>query len=254
MLKLEKGSRLSGLMMRMRERERFFEPRLLKALMIALIFHIGGFLLFHVSPFSLPSSFVFPPIEVQSESIQPRVSALASTTPEENEEFSPPPLTLIPIMDWISLPKESALLPTLAFNFEVLQPLEQRVWPKWHEPLSIPLEEPHIQLVISGDLAKHTLVEMDPLLNEMQPQINSRDPPTLESESNQSPKERFVTYQVLMDEKTGELFWYERVESSGVVALDRLTEKILLNLHFVPAYSTELVTGALNFVILNETN
>jgi hypothetical protein len=59
-----------------------------------------------------------------------------------------------------------------------------------------------------------------------------------------------VTYQVQLDEKTGEIFWYDRTESSGIPTIDDLTEKILLNLRFAP-YQSELITGILNFAILD---
>ena len=246
MLKLEKTSQQSGLTVRLRERERFFEPRLLKALAIALILHSGALVLFQVTPFFLASTFVFPPIEVQSDHPLQGVSVLASPFLDENEELFPP-LTLIPTMDWAFFSQESILNPSATLDANALQSLEERLWPKWQEPLSLKLEEPRIQLVISGDLADLSLVADDPLLNEMVP---------LSSASHFPPA--YVAYQVQWDDKTGELFWYERFESSGVAAIDRLTEKILLNLRFSPTEaSNELVTGTLNFAVLaseNESN
>lgn len=237
MLKLEKGTKLAGLTLRMRERERFFEPRLLKALTIAIVLHFGALSLFHVTPFYFSSTFIFPPIQVQSE--QPLVQGISVlATPQWEEEFLPPPLQLIPPLDWISFSQESILAPSLPLDLHALEPLEERVWPKWEEPLILKLEEPRVQLFISGDLAKLSLVSIDPLLQEKQP-VSFQESPL------------YVTYQVQLDEKTGEIFWYERTESSQNPSIDHLTEKILLNLQFSPLSPKELVEGTLHFVILS---
>ncbi len=238
MLKLEKTSDLSNLTIRMRERERFFEPRLLKALAIALILHSGALLLFHVTPFSFTSTFTFPPIQVQSDPPIKGVSALVSHYNEE-DEFLPPPPPLISALDWISFSQESTLLPSVAFNPHALQSLEEQNWPKCQEPLSLKLEEPRIQLAISGDLAQLPLLTTDPLLNQMQP---------ISSPASSA----YVTYQVQLDGKTGEIFWYERTKSSAVSVTDQLTEKILLNLRFSLPETYETVMGTLNFVVLPE--
>lgn len=236
MLKIEKTSNLSDVSIRIREKEGFFESRLLKALAIALLLHSGALLLFTITPFYFSSNFTFPPIQVQSDLPVQSISALVSPYIEEDEILSPP-LKLIPTLDWISFSQESTLIPTLAFDPHALQVLEDRVWPKWQEPLSLKLEEPRIQLSISGDLAELPLITTDTLLQQMQP-ISENEMPA------------YVTYQVQLDAKTGELFWYERTESSGVAETDQLTEKILLNLRFSSPQSSEFITGTLNFIVL----
>lgn len=240
MLKLEKTSNFSGLTIRMREQERFFEPRVLKALAIAIILHMGTLLLFDVTPFYLSSTFTFSPIQVQSEPPPQGVSALVSSYMEE-DELSHLPLPIIPALDWIFFSQESILTPSLAFDIYALQSLEDRLWPKWEEPLSIKLEEPGIQLVISGDLAQIPLLTIDPLLNQMQP-ISFHEASAYAT----------ATYQVLLDEKTGELFWYERTESSTIPTIDQLTESILLNLRFVSAEMKAPVEGALHFFVTSK--
>lgn len=238
MLRLEKTSHTSHIVIRMRERERFFEPPLLKALAIALILHIGALILFHVTPFSFTTAFTFPPVHVQFDSLVKEKGVSTFISPRiEEEEIAPPPISLIPLLDWISFSQESILAPSITFDPQDLKSLEERVWPKWEEPLSLNLEEPRIQLTISGDLAELPLIASDPLLNQMQP-ISSHNSPV------------YVTYQVQLDEKTGELFWYERVVSSKEPAVDQLTEKILLNLRFAPPQHQEIVTGTVNFVVL----
>lgn len=238
MLKLEKTSDLSGLAICIRERERFFEPRLLKALAIAFFLHIGALILFQVTPFYFSSKFVFPPIQVQFDPPVQGISALASSYTEE-ELLLPPPLSFIPTLDWISFSQESTLIPSLNFDLHALQSLEERVQPKWHEPISLKLEEPRIQLDISGDLAEIPLIASDPLLNQMQPRSLQGSP-------------TYVAYHVQLDEKTGEIFWYERFQSSKEAAINHLTEKILLNLRFASPTSKEPVKGSLHFVVLEK--
>jgi hypothetical protein len=236
MLKIEKTVHLSGLAIRLRERDRFLEPRLLKALAIALALHLGALFLFHVTPFSLSSTFIFPPIQVQSDQPMQGISAWVTSHSEEIEEMTPPPLAMIPTLDWISSPQKPILTPP-TLDPLIFQTVEEHLWPKWETPLSLPLEEPHIQLTISGDLAEYPLVATDSLLSQMQP-------------FSPSPRAYYVTYQVQMDNRTGEIFWYECVESSDVAAIDRIAEQILLNLKFTPPPSRETVTGKLNFVVL----
>jgi hypothetical protein len=238
MLKLEKASDLSNITIRMREREHFFEPRLLKALAIALILHTGGLLFFHVTPFFFTSTFTFPPIHVKSDSPVKGVSAQVSHAREE-EEILPPPLSLVPSLDWISISPISTLVPSINFDPHALQFLEERVWPKWQEPLTLKLEEPRIQLAISGDIAELPLVKTDPMLSQMEPLFPQTSP-------------AYVTYQVQLDEKTGEIFWYERTESSAVTAIDQLTEKILLNLRFLPPSNPTVIKGSLHFAVLQK--
>ena len=51
-----------------------------------------------------------------------------------------------------------------------------------------------------------------------------------------------------MDEETGELFWFELLESSGIREVDQLTEKILSTLRFTPDSTFKSIDGYLHFV------
>lgn len=238
MLKLEKTSNSSGLAISLRERDGFFEPRLLKALAIALFFHVAALILFHATPFYFSSNFTFPPIQVQTDSPVQGISAHAALDREE-EEFSPPPLSFVPDLDWISFSQTSSLIPSLSLDIHAFQQMEEKIRPQWQEPLALKLEEPRIQLAISGDLAHLSLIASDPLLQQMQPMAADRIP-------------TFITYQVQLDQRTGELFWYDRIESSDDPAINQLTEKILLKLRFSSPDQLEVIKGNLHFVVLNQ--
>lgn len=237
MLKLEKTSQHSGITVRLRERDRFFDSLLLKALAFALIFHVGGFLLFQITPFSFNSSFTFPPVQVQSDQQVQSISVIASGDPDENDALPPPPLAMVPPLETASLFPPSTLTPSLSLNPHVFQPVEEHIWPLWQTALSLDLNEPRIQLKISGELAEHRLLATDPLMNETIP-ITVKSSPV------------YVRYHVRMNEQNGELFWIEKIEASGKAPIDRLTRQIALNLRFEPADSLDALEGMLNFVVL----
>lgn len=239
MLKLEKTSSSSGITLRLRERERFFNSQLMKALAIALFLHVGAFTLFQVIPFKFSSTFLFSPVHVHSEStLQGVTSAIVTASIQEEEDFLAPPLQLIPSIEWTLPTIESPLTPLVALDLQAFQPLEEHLWPIWQQPLPLALDEPLIQLTISGDLAERTLVSTDPLLSQRQPLALP-------------PEEAvYVVYRVQMDERTGELFWYERTQASGRAEIDEMTESIVRNLRFEPNRSWEDITGTLHFAVL----
>lgn len=239
MLKLEKKVNSSKISVRFREKEVFFDRRLCLSFAIAFAFHGALLLLFHITPYSSSSSFIFLPIEVASDvpaSPSSKVSAQASLLFEDMEEAVAPLLTLIPTLDWNLMRSDSILTPSFSLNFNAMQELEERVWPKWVEPLHLDLEEPRIQLFISGDLSAIPMIGEDPLLKEKKPVAFGETPATL-------------AYQVLLDTSSGEIFWYELIESNAGITLQKTAEKILLNVRFATVLPHEHVNGILNFVI-----
>lgn len=217
MLKLEKKSLFSPLSYRLKEREKWIEPQLFKAFGIAFALHAGFFLLFQIHPFFPSSFFLFPPVEVQSDLSLQEVNAFDLIEVPEEEDALFPSLSLVPSLAW-----EPALQTDRAFNFDVFQNLEHRMWPTEFPPLSVPLEENTIELRVSEELAEYLLVQADPRLEQRHP-LSFLAP-------------FFVSYQVEIDERSGEVFWYQRLLSSGQEKIDALTEDILLNLKF----STEI--------------
>lgn len=237
MLKLEKTAKSSTLTLRLRDRDLFFNRQLLKALGIALLLHLSGLLLFHVSPFSLSSNVIFPPVEVHSDQPIAGASSLITTHHWDEDTLPPPPLQLIPHMNWVASTPTSLLMPEVALNIDVLQNLEERHWPVWQTSLTTELEEPLIRMSTSGDLANYAVVTADPSLDIKVP---------LKSVSGSYAS---VAYEVLLDERRGELFWYERIQSNGNEKVDELTEKILLNMRYAVRRSGETVGGILNFTV-----
>ena len=139
-------------------------------------------------------------------------------------------------MDWVRFPMVSSLAPALNLDIKTFDEVESRVWPKWSEPIqeAMAVQEPRLKMEISGDLAQHRLISIVPALQEMLPLA-------------QVAGEEYVVYRVQLDSQTGELFWYERIESSRVPSDNFLTEKILLNLRFSPLKESSIVKGELHF-------
>ena len=235
MLKLEKTSTLTNLTIRWRERERFFEPRLLQAFTIALLLHCGAMLIFQIAPISISSTFRFPPIQVVSDIPTP---AIVLIDPLLYDEMGPPPPRLLPTLDWMPLPPPLTWLPVELPDRQAFQFLEERLWPSWDAPPPKSLEKPLIQLTFSGELANHSLITLDPLLHRNEPLSAALLSPL------------YVRYRAQMGD-TGTLFWYERTLSSGVEAVDHLTETLLQNFRFANPTPEAFLTGEVHFAVFS---
>jgi hypothetical protein len=228
MLKLEKCAKSCHITICLRQREPFFTPLLIKALLFTLLFHLTAIILFHIEPFKLKTSFLHPPIAVRSDPIF-QVSAPLLFLKEEDTHYSPPPLIIqnIPFSPQIDLTSTPNLI-----NF----PLGQLYHPTF-SPLTTNIQKPAIALYVSGDLAQYPLLNSDARLKAQM---------TL-SRPDQDPY--YVSYKVRLDEQ-GKIFWYERTQSSGSKEKDLLSEEILLNTKFqLPNLSFLDLAGWLNFII-----
>jgi hypothetical protein len=234
MLKIEKSSLYAPIELRLREKESFFNSLLLKALALALFLHSGAFLLFHIEPFKITTSFLFSPVHVQVEQNHLLVAPLLlEQQSEEMFDFSHPPLWIAP---------DPLLFPSSHWQSTNLFPeskealfssLEQRFWPSMNFPILF--KKPALQLFISGELAAHAFIK-EPLLLKEEVETISSDP-------------LYVNYRVRVEEQEGTIFWYERTQKSGKPKIDRLTEDILLTLQFDPGSLSSVSEGTLHFVI-----
>lgn len=239
MLKLEKSSRNTSVIITLREKESFLNSFLLKAFLIAFSIHIAIFLLFRIQPFLIKAEFLYPPIHVQME--RPNFSSLTLVDEETADK-----LPVIPE------PPLSAFMNEYAFNIEsqLTSPwidseiwnlpfvsLENRLTGYTPPKLSIPLQYAPIQFFISGDLALRQLKKYDQRLDEKIPyEVNPSEP-------------FYITYKVQIDPITGSVFWYERQRSTGSKEINALTEELLLSLEFAHSKMNENSTGTIDFVI-----
>jgi hypothetical protein len=243
MLKLEREQQTSTLTLKFRERETIFRPLFLQSLALAMAIHLTFFIFFHVAPFSLISSFTFPPVAVESPSSTNHALTVSTTLWEADRDVLSPPLSAIPSLDWVTIPSSDILFSPVHYDIDRLKHLESFDWPLLQEPLPVQLEEPWVNLTISGELAQRHLLSKAPLLDERKPL------------TNQPPLYAYIDYRVQIDEHTGKIFWVEQLRSSGMASVDKSIETLVKRLEFEADGTLEATIGNLHFSVrLEEKN
>ena len=158
MLQLEREEQTSTLTLKFRERESIFRPLFLQALAIALALHLSFFIFFHIAPFSLISSFTFPPIAVESPTSTNQMLTVSTTHWDTDRDVLSPPLSVLPSLDWVVIPFSDILFSATNYDIDKMKHFESADWPLLNEPLPIILEEPLIKLTVSGELAQRALL------------------------------------------------------------------------------------------------
>ena len=224
MLRLQKSSNGEQIHLTLRENEKFFNSLFLKALAVALGFHLAGFLLFTIQPFTFTSSFLFPPIAVQTDLGS---TSIAQSQLETHEiPLSKPPFTVM-------YPKDSSRFKKEILDTSAFLNLQTR---RQSTPSTQTVEKPRIRIIVSGELAHLTFELEDAHLNELVLVPIDKDPQTIQ-------------YAVIIHEKTGEVFWYERLKTSESTYLDSIVETTLLNLKFKVDGTLDVKKGQINFII-----
>lgn len=239
MLKLEK-SKDRDIAIRLKEQDRFFTKMLWKALGLALAFHLSAILFFHIQPFKLTSSFIFPPINVQSLPMWDSHATLESeqqieplddlsTAPQIGIEFPHVPEMLqestnkFTVLSEGSIPSFS-VLERSALPIQISSSIDT-----FYNPISI---------YISGNIAQR------PLINKIDSIF------TKEKWMKQGDLHYYaIKYLVQLDPESGEIFWYDRKKSSGLNELDRWSEEKLLTLKFLPNSNFEHLVGEVDFFV-----
>lgn len=225
MLKLEKGS--DDIHIRIREKERFFNSLFLKALAAALLFHVLFFVVFQIRPFKMNSTFLFPPVKVQTE--KPSHIAIQKELNDEIALLPPPPYAILyPQENFKGLkedPKRVSLPDFQAENELLIAFQPQKV------------DKPKIQLFLSGNIAT----------------LNWIFPKTIDEKIAVFPHmdPLFVKYQILVDHEQGIIYWYEKIQSSGSPIIDQETEQVLLDMRtegMIPFH----LSGTIDFAIFSE--
>lgn len=237
MLKLERSPKNSQVAILIRQRDAFWNQTLSKALCLAVAFHLGGYMLFSIIPFPLGPSFLFPPVELLLEP-----GSLTSSLPIsdlENSLIRPPPF-LRPGLPFPSLSSETELhVQDTAYLDPVLQNIDGLL-----PPFSEVIKQPAARIYYSGELASFKLVQLDPLFQEMRPVSLPITEPL------------YLSYQVRLDSKSGALFWFDQLKSSGVEAVDQYGTRLLTTLRFEPSQKSCLgifVDGRVDLVF-NDQN
>jgi hypothetical protein len=245
-LKLERSSKGSDLTIIWRDQEHFFNSLFWQALGIALMLHLGAFLIFHIQAFKIESSFVFPPIKVGADYgsfSTANTLLLADQNQEELTNLPPPPLfdSSFPKLVFNHLQSQQLPLPSLELINHAFDSIEHRALNLIHPSAPFPIFYYPIQMHLTGELADHPFTQEDSLI--LMTPLQKKGPL----------KHFHIRYQVQIDDLSGQVFWYDKKQTSGISRLDELAEKILLSLKFDPNFDSHFLVGEIYFVMTIST-
>jgi hypothetical protein len=236
MLRLEPSSESPDVVLQFREKDRFFNSFFMRAFLIAISFHGMAGVIFSIAPFQLTSSFIFSPVQMQSEAPALHSTLLTADPNNEMPELFPTPIPLLWPLSFTFT--ESTFIRSTPLDVHAFESLERENLPKWTLPSFMAREQAIAQLFITGELANYILHKQDDRLVRHSEFIY----PSLDSPLS-------IAYQVQMEEYAGKIFWYERIQTSGIEKLDKLTEDFLFSLQFEKKNSMNIVSGTVTFII-----
>ncbi|MBA3722058.1 MAG: hypothetical protein H0W88_06635 [Parachlamydiaceae bacterium] len=254
MLKLERNCKNNDINLTVRSRECFWNSILIKAFILALAFHLGAILLFHIQPFKTSSSFLFAPINVQAPSkIENQVTLEEAKTPVNPDDFPllalyQPTLPDVPLFLNSDFENSNSIQKIPEISFASFDTLEQQ---SFHRiPLTpskdLVLTYTPIQMTVSGNLAKRQLID-----NKNTPFLNSR----LQKKQASHLEYYHTQYKVVIDATTGQIFWFDKIISSGQSKIDRFAEDLLQKLQFAADNNFEASNGMIDIMVtLDEAN
>jgi len=238
MLKLEKTSPDRQVSVILRDKENLFTHSFIVAFSWAAGFHLLLLILFQVTPIKLRfSETLFPPISVETDTVSNDAIVLAE-------------MALVPLVA-SDLPPFTSSTPTLTehpyylslHHIEYLKetprtnnPFEQ-IEKEIYHPRFTPLAKgilPPISVIVSGQLAEHPLI-LDGLTN--------KTVPVVPNSSLSAGKELRVIYQVYVEGKSGDIFWYEPKQVTHIASLDRFAETVLHDMRFAEDKASFVTAG-----------
>jgi hypothetical protein len=218
MLKLEKRSREGLINVIIRDKESLLTKPFLQALAIAVCIHLALILLFHVTPFKITSDTVLPPTAAQAANISTEsVLAELGSTLQNIHGLPPIPLSQPELMQH---PTFLAVRPIVYMethhqNEKSFTQIEQQIYQPEFIPTVYHAPQNPFQIAISGNLGEHELLAMETFSF-----------PLLKTGSKR------VMYSVLVEGKTGKVFWFEPLQQALDPSIDNLAEKILRQMRF----------------------
>lgn len=243
MLKLEKNSR-RGINILMRHRDPFLSKVLVQALCIALFWHLGAFLIFHVGGFKLfEETSSLPPVTVNADLHlhSQEDDALVHTTIDEEQRHRA--FALIPPAAEPLIPEIYPSIPSLSFlpeytNDNIGNPfevIEKDIQDFYLTVLEKPDATPPISVHASGALSQRLI---------------SKDP----SDFNiHSPDPLHWTFQVKVHDPDGKIFWYQPTEQLNLQNAS-LAKQIMDSLQFAPIRNGFVTSGAVEITLKERMN
>lgn len=236
MLKLEINSKTHDISVRLHQEEASLNSIFLTALGIAISIHLIAFFMFHIELFKIAPTTFFVPVDVQM--IQNSSTALVNNTNIDAllDGIVPPPPKIIasfpdiPLVTWGEelTPFNSPIMPLADNSFYLL-----------HQSSPFLLVFPSARIYLSGKLSSKKIIYAD---NDILERFFIKHGPLASTR---------VHYFVRLNEKTGQIFWYERQSSSFNEEINQLAEKILVSLQFELDPKRIDVSGEITFIFQN---
>lgn len=232
MLKLKRNSRDGMISVIVRDKEFFITRPLAIAFAIAVGIHLALLGLFHVAPFSIViSSHVFPPTNVEAhnpsnESVVAEMNAPALTI-RGLPDVPPPIPTIFSQPIFLTVRPVEFAKETHSAEMAFIQ-IEQDIYQPAFDPLMHLPKEP-LNIVVSGILGQY-------------PTLHNG----LEGEDSKIPKtdtDRRINYMVMVEGKSGKIFWFELIQPSHDKILDKFAENLLRGMRFDTDPNTLIVSG-----------
>lgn len=231
MLKLQK-LKDSQIKLSLREKERLFQPLFLKAFVLALMLHASAFFLFHIQAFKMDSLFVFTPTQVQSQKLDYPPLTLSQEIEENFPRFPIPLFHPSSLLSKQEIPLElNPIAMTVPFEL-----LERRGLSIPQLNVSLPTPLPSLRLFVSGPLSQRKLLREGQILFD-------------QMDHSKPVHHDHLSYKVQIEEKSGLVFWYEKIRGSHRPEIDKKIEAILLDLCFEPSSHLKAATGQIDFFL-----
>lgn len=247
MLKLKRASREGMISVIMRDKEYLFTRPFALALTIAVSIHLTLILLFHVAPFKIGSNnTVFTPTNVEAD---------AASTESVVADFKPTVQTIR------GLPAAPSSSPTLSLHpkFLTIRPveytkaesstdqaftqIEQKIYQPEFHPLIHSPQKP-LEILVSGILGEREL------LSDGMDATNGKSIPKFFTPKTDSKR---VIYSVMVEGRTGKVFWFEPAQLTGDVAIDKYAENVLRDMKFAIDTKAIAVSGTIELQFNPET-
>lgn len=234
MLKLQRNSREGTISVIIRDKEYLLTRPFLLALAIAIGIHLGLILLFHIAPFNIDfNERVLTPTQVQADNTGESIiiAELAPTAP--SIRGLPPVPSSYPSLS--QPPKFLAYRPIAHRKIDnqanvAFTKIEQKIYvPEFIPTLHRALQSP-FQIAVSGILGDYTLIT-DGMENQIIPKSKTGS--------------TRIIYSVLVEGRTGKIFWFEPSQHAHEAAIDKFAEKILRKMKFASDPKAIAISGSI---------
>ena len=241
MLKLERASRQEGSVhLIVRDKERLITKSLVISFLITLAIHLTLMLLFHVDLFKIESGLsVFPPIQVETH-LSSKDSIIADTKQANQTIRGLPPLPSSAPASFTRpsfLPVRPTESNTAIYGRKTtFSQIEKEVYEPQFNPTERPSKMP-FKIIVSGILAEYPLISNG---------LHDKKLPSERIETR-------IIYSVLVDRKSGKIFWMEQKQPVPYPQLKRFAESLLKDMKFDLKKQLTAVGGEIEFHFNLET-